>query len=146
MYDPFKAWADAGLVEKVARFFDNNPQTTIYELIQNSRRSGASRVDINVTKLSTGEHVVKLKDDKVKELSFYYNTLPNKPIEAFKGLYVYLLKSTIISTLGDDYKTEKLNKDTFSHEALTWKFRDNIKMTLVFSEGGYCYYLILTVE
>ncbi len=90
--------------------------------------------------------VVKLKDDKVKELSFYYNTLPNKPIEAFKGLNVYLLKSTIISTLGDDFKTEKLNKDTFNHEALTWNFKNNIKMTLVFSEGGYCYYVILKTE
>lgn len=99
-----------------------------------------------ITLLTYSNIVVKLKNDKVKELSFYYNTLPNKSLSVFKGLNVYLLKSTIISTLGDDFKIEKLNKDTFNHEALTWKYKDDISLTLVFSESGYCYYVILKEE
>ncbi len=90
--------------------------------------------------------VVRLRDNTVNELSFYYNTLPNTKLDVFKGINIYLQKSTIISMLGNDYNTENLNKDSFNHEALTWDFGKGMKMTLVFSEAGYCYYLIIKSE
>jgi hypothetical protein len=96
-----------------------------------------------MTLLTYSNLVVKLKDDKVKEISFYYNTLPNQTLSILKGINIYLQKSTIVSSLGNDYKSEKLNKDTFNHEALTWEYNNNLKMTLIFSEAGYCYYVIL---
>ena len=45
-HTPFRATVDPSLITSAANFFDNSMPSVIRELLQNSRRSGASRVDI----------------------------------------------------------------------------------------------------
>jgi len=43
---PFKAYIDQSLISNASNFFDNSTTSILRELLQNSRRSGATRVDL----------------------------------------------------------------------------------------------------
>ena len=43
---PFKAYVDQSLISNASNFFDNSTISILRELLQNSRRSGATRVDL----------------------------------------------------------------------------------------------------
>ena len=43
---PFKAYVDQSLISNASNFFDNSTTSILRELLQNSRRSGATRVDL----------------------------------------------------------------------------------------------------
>ena len=43
---PFKAYVDQSLIRNASNFFDNSTVSILRELLQNSRRSGATRVDL----------------------------------------------------------------------------------------------------
>lgn len=44
---PFKAYVDQSLISNASNFFDNSTTSILRELLQNSRRSGATRVDLH---------------------------------------------------------------------------------------------------
>lgn len=60
----FKATVAPGLIEKASRFFDNNLRTILNELAQNSRRAGATRLDISFARnYSTDKTTITLIDN-----------------------------------------------------------------------------------
>ncbi len=52
-----------GILQKADRLFRNDDQGTFVELLQNSRRAGARRVDVRIQEVSPGQCVVEIQDD-----------------------------------------------------------------------------------
>lgn len=62
---PIRATVDQAILSKVDRLFDASPVTIFSELLQNSRRAGATEVEIEIVKLDTGFSAVRYSDNGV---------------------------------------------------------------------------------